>query len=270
VLESDIDWSVRPGQPRRIHPGASPYSPSAYGPFPSPPSASSARVGRGAGGGGSRGGSRGSGGGSGRTVAAPCLPSGNAAVAAMLTLHGEEAASVAQAWPPPRSEVARFAQRAMYPDWTHPDALEEQLRALGIGGGSGGGGLQAPPTPPTKNYSSPTPLSPPLSPPITGSPSSSSSSEAAALLVASSPSSPSPLLVRSRAPSFGGHARAASLVANSQSMIRPVERVTARGWEMFRSRAYVHQYAKWGIEDDDFTMAFSQLEEVIHRYRGLT
>ena len=80
MLESDIDWSVRPGQPRRIHPGASPYSPSAYGPFPSPPSASSARVGRGAGGGGSRGGSRGSGGGSGRTVAAPCLPSGNAAV----------------------------------------------------------------------------------------------------------------------------------------------------------------------------------------------
>ena len=66
-----------------------------------------------------------------------------------------------------------------------------------------------------------------------------------------------------------GLTRAASLVANSQSMIRPVERVTARGFEMFQSRAYVHQYTKFGLEEEDFLGAFAQLEDAIGRYKGL-
>ena len=80
---------------------------------------------------------------------------------------------------------------------------------------------------------------------------------------------PSPLLVRYRASPFSSHERAASLVANSQSMIRPVERVTARGFEMFQSRAYVHQYTKFGLEEEDFLGAFAQLEDAIGRYKGL-
>ena len=39
-----------------------------------------------------------------------------------------------------------------------------------------------------------------------------------------------------------------------------------RAWEMFNSRAYLHQYEKYGLEVDDFIDSFGMVEQMISDY----
>ena len=175
------------------------------------------------------------------------LPKGNVAIAALLTLHGDDSLSVAAS----TQEVGRFYQPQLFPTWARPlresvvakalsrdildmsgDGITSVSRQRGAGNlnniiwpGLSDGGLAQ---------------------------------------------KRSPILVRCRHFPFNGHTRAASLLANSQSMIRPIERVTARGFAMFQSRAYVHQYLRCGLEEEDFLGSFAQLEEAVSKYRGLS
>ena len=63
---------------------------------------------------------------------------------------------------------------------------------------------------------------------------------------------------------------AAATLSNSQSALAPVDNLCARAYDMFTSRAYVHQYTQHGLELDAFLDAFVQVEQIIQSYRGLT
>jgi len=68
---------------------------------------------------------------------------------------------------------------------------------------------------------------------------------------------------------FNAHPRSSTLLSNSQAAIRPVDVVASRGHNMFTSRAYAHQYLRFGLEVDDFIFAFSRLEQALFDYREL-
>ena len=60
-----------------------------------------------------------------------------------------------------------------------------------------------------------------------------------------------------------------TLLSNSQTPLKPLNAVVSKAWNMFASRAYVHQYAKHGITDDDFVDSFVALEQVVKNYSNL-
>ena len=68
---------------------------------------------------------------------------------------------------------------------------------------------------------------------------------------------------------FNAQSRSSTLLSNSQAAILPLDVVTSRGQNMFTSRAYAHQYLRFGLELDDFSFAFSRLEQALFDYREL-
>ena len=58
-------------------------------------------------------------------------------------------------------------------------------------------------------------------------------------------------------------------LSNSQAALAPTDNLCARAYDMFTSRAYVHQYTQHGLELDAFTEAFIHVEQTIQNYRGL-
>ncbi|XP_028817929.1 tubulin delta chain isoform X2 [Denticeps clupeoides] len=66
--------------------------------------------------------------------------------------------------------------------------------------------------------------------------------------------------------SFNGYEKAATLVSNSQSLLKPLDYIVGKAWNMFASRAYIHQYTKFGISEEDFLDSFTVLEQVISSY----
>nr|XP_034995922.1 tubulin delta chain isoform X2 [Zootoca vivipara] len=68
---------------------------------------------------------------------------------------------------------------------------------------------------------------------------------------------------------FNKYEKSASLVSNSQFLLKPVDSVVGKAWKMFASKAYVHQYTKFGIEEEDFMDCFTTLEQVIASYTNL-
>ncbi|KAJ8280177.1 hypothetical protein GJAV_G00051460 [Gymnothorax javanicus] len=68
---------------------------------------------------------------------------------------------------------------------------------------------------------------------------------------------------------FNRYEKLATLVSNSQSLLKPLDLMVGRAWNMFASRAYVHQYTKFGIAEEDFLDSFTCLEQVISSYRHL-
>lgn len=68
---------------------------------------------------------------------------------------------------------------------------------------------------------------------------------------------------------FSLHEKSATLLSNSQSVAPLLDQVIERGWQMFSSRAYVHQYQKHGLEVDDFVDCFAGLEQVLASYKCL-
>ena len=79
-----------------------------------------------------------------------------------------------------------------------------------------------------------------------------------------------PLRVAVRSRPFAEMPCAAATLSNSQSALAPVDNLCARAYDMFTSRAYVHQYTQHGLELDAFLDAFVQVEQIIQSYRGLT
>lgn len=69
--------------------------------------------------------------------------------------------------------------------------------------------------------------------------------------------------------SFSGYEKSASLVSNSRSAIRPLDQILEKAWNMFASRAYVHQYIQRGLSEEDFLDAFVMLEQVVASYKKL-
>ncbi len=59
-------------------------------------------------------------------------------------------------------------------------------------------------------------------------------------------------------------------MSNSQSSVSPLDQVCGRAWNMFSSRAYIHQYSKFGLTQEDFMSSFVAIEQVIKDYKDLS
>lgn len=68
---------------------------------------------------------------------------------------------------------------------------------------------------------------------------------------------------------FNNYEKSMTLLSNSQSPMLPLNSVVDKAWNMFGSRAYVHQYLKFGMLEDDFVDSFACLEQVIKNYSCL-
>ncbi|XP_020358920.1 tubulin delta chain [Oncorhynchus kisutch] len=68
---------------------------------------------------------------------------------------------------------------------------------------------------------------------------------------------------------FNKYEKSAILVSNSQTLLRPLDNMVGKAWNMFASRAYIHQYTKFGISEEDFLDSFTSLEQVISSYSQL-
>ncbi|TRZ02281.1 hypothetical protein DNTS_003177 [Danionella cerebrum] len=68
---------------------------------------------------------------------------------------------------------------------------------------------------------------------------------------------------------LNGYEKSATLISNSQSLLKPLDSIVRKAWDMFASRAYVHQYTKFGISEEDFLDSFTALEQIISSYTHL-
>uniref|UniRef100_K7ED58 Tubulin delta chain n=1 Tax=Ornithorhynchus anatinus TaxID=9258 RepID=K7ED58_ORNAN len=68
---------------------------------------------------------------------------------------------------------------------------------------------------------------------------------------------------------FNKYEKSATLVSNSQFLLKPLDTIVGRAWNMFASKAYVHQYTKFGMEEEDFLDSFTVLEQVVASYSNL-
>ncbi|NWT29574.1 TBD protein, partial [Cardinalis cardinalis] len=68
---------------------------------------------------------------------------------------------------------------------------------------------------------------------------------------------------------FNKYEKSAALVSNSQFLLKPLDSIVGKAWNMFASKAYLHQYTKFGIQEEDFLDCFTTLEQVISSYTNL-
>lgn len=69
---------------------------------------------------------------------------------------------------------------------------------------------------------------------------------------------------------FNRYEKCCTVVSNSQSCVGPLERVCAKAWNMYSSRAYLHQYEKYGFTDEDFVSSFVAVEQILKDYKTIT
>ena len=68
---------------------------------------------------------------------------------------------------------------------------------------------------------------------------------------------------------FNHYEKSVTLLSNSQTPVAPLNSVVQKAWNMFTSRAYVHQYLKYGMTEDHFVDSFAATEQIIRNYSAL-
>lgn len=68
---------------------------------------------------------------------------------------------------------------------------------------------------------------------------------------------------------FNHYEKSVTLLSNSQTPVAPLNSVVQKAWNMFTSRAYVHQYLKYGMTEDHFVDSFAATEQIIRNYSSL-
>ena len=63
--------------------------------------------------------------------------------------------------------------------------------------------------------------------------------------------------------------KSATLISNNKTPVVSLNNVIDKAWKMFSSRAYIHQYVKHGLSEEDFVDSFVTLEQVISNYTSL-
>lgn len=66
-----------------------------------------------------------------------------------------------------------------------------------------------------------------------------------------------------------GYEKTASLLTNSQLCLQSIDKIIGKAWCMYTSRAYIHQYTKHGLTDENFLNCFTSMEKAIQDYRML-
>ncbi len=68
---------------------------------------------------------------------------------------------------------------------------------------------------------------------------------------------------------FNHYEKCCTLVSNSQSCVAPLERVCRKAWNMFSSKAYLHQYQQHGFSHEDFLNCFVAVEQILKNYKSI-
>ncbi|KAK3932142.1 Tubulin delta chain [Frankliniella fusca] len=68
---------------------------------------------------------------------------------------------------------------------------------------------------------------------------------------------------------FNDQDKFAFLLTNNSQLYLPVNTVVEKAWKMFTHKAYMHQYTRFGILEEDFVDAFVKIESVIKAYKEL-
>jgi len=70
---------------------------------------------------------------------------------------------------------------------------------------------------------------------------------------------------------FGQREKSAVLINNGQSsVVDSLDRTVSRAWNMFASRAYLHQYTSHGLDENNFVDCFAVLEQIVADYKQLS
>ena len=69
--------------------------------------------------------------------------------------------------------------------------------------------------------------------------------------------------------SFNKYEKSCTLLSNSQSCVLPLDTACRKAWQMYASRAYVHQYLQDGLSEQEFMDCFLCVEQVLKAYATL-
>ena len=68
---------------------------------------------------------------------------------------------------------------------------------------------------------------------------------------------------------FNNYEKSATLVSNSQSFNRPLNDCIEKAWRMFNAGAFVHQYERYGLTENDFIDSFAVTEQIFADYSAI-
>ena len=69
---------------------------------------------------------------------------------------------------------------------------------------------------------------------------------------------------------FNNYEKSLTLLSNSQLPAFKIDNLVAKAWRMYSSKAYVHQYVKYGnFEEEVLLNAFINAEQLIKNYKSL-
>lgn len=68
---------------------------------------------------------------------------------------------------------------------------------------------------------------------------------------------------------FRSYEKSISMLSNDSSCIEGLDTVVGKAWNMFSSKAYLHQYTKYGLEEEDFLNAFIKVDNILNSYKKL-
>ncbi|XP_058790587.1 tubulin delta chain-like [Phymastichus coffea] len=60
-----------------------------------------------------------------------------------------------------------------------------------------------------------------------------------------------------------------ALVTNNSQIHQTLDNIVDKAWKTYTHSAFLHQYKKFGLEEDDFLEAFAKIENVIKDYKNL-
>lgn len=66
-----------------------------------------------------------------------------------------------------------------------------------------------------------------------------------------------------------GTEKFATLASNNMLMFAPLDEVLEKAWNMYTYKAYLHQYKKYDVTEDDFMVAFAKLESIVKMYKDI-
>lgn len=61
----------------------------------------------------------------------------------------------------------------------------------------------------------------------------------------------------------------ASIISNNSRIYKPLTNITSKAWNSYTHSAFLYQYKKYGLTDDDFLRAFAKIENIIDSYKDL-
>lgn len=69
---------------------------------------------------------------------------------------------------------------------------------------------------------------------------------------------------------FNKYEKSCMLLSNGQSCVLPLDAACKKAWQMYSSRAYVHQYLQNGLSEEEFMDSFACVEQVLKAYATLS